>query len=156
MPEYSTIRAFITAVQTRRTKATKVLDALLGNPSAYQGSSLLQNLRTWDANGLPGWAREELRKPGLSDSGLRVSEEELDHIARWPTGEKAKVRDAIVQAVDNNKSIAFFWELYNHETDSITDVSGAGDAGGITVRFLSPRGKIRKSDLAYGSINVDI
>ena len=156
MPEYSSIKAFVNAVKTRRTKPTKVLDALFSSPAGYQGTPLLQSLRHAHAlDDLPQWAKDELVKPGQSDPELALSAAELAHINSWPDDEKEKVRAAIVAAVDGARNITFLWELHDGAL-SVTQVDGLAGTGAITARFLSPRANIRKGGTTYGEVHVDI
>ena len=156
MPEHSTIKAFVNAVKSRRTKPTKVLDALLSNPASYQGTPLLTSLQQPHAlDNLPQWAKNELGKPGQSDPELSLSNAELDHINSWPKDEKDKARDALVTAIVGARPIAFRWELYDGAL-SVTQVDGLQGTGLITVRFLSPRDNVRHTGLTFGEVFVDI
>lgn len=156
MPEHSTIKAFVNAVKSRRTKPTKVLDALFSKPASYQGTPLLTSLRQPHAlDNLPQWARDELGKPGTGTPELALSNAEFVHINSWPNDEKEKAREALVAAVDGARSIAFHWELYDGAL-SVTQVDGLSGSGPIAVRFLSPRDNVRQGGLTYGEVYVDI
>ena len=167
MPEKSSIKKFVEAVKTGKTKTTKVLNAVFENKTAaYNGSTLfdashlgqarfLDDLRAPDLD----LVRDELRKPGKSDPELALDDADLDHMNSWSPDEKEKVRKALVDAVGASgaasRNIHFSWALYDGG-DSKTDVDDPGPPGDIVVRFLSPRKNVDKSGFTYGEINVKI
>ncbi len=142
MPDMSTIKTFVKALKTGMTKTTKALDKC-------DYASHLDELRKPHAldKPLPGWARGALQPP-LSDA-------ELDHIDDWPDGQKDLVREAIVTAAENKRKLQFFWELHSG-TDEETDIQGLAGAGTTTIRFRSPRSKLRVSMATFGDISVNV
>ena len=71
MPEKSSIRAFIEAVNSGQTKTTKVLNSLLeGKTASYNGTMLFDATHLGRLNSLDqlqAWAKDELRKPGSAN-----------------------------------------------------------------------------------------
>ncbi len=140
MPEESTIKKFVNAIQTGRTHTTKALDSVDFHP--HLGALGTPNV----VDTLPDWARAALQ-PTLSDA-------ELDHIDSWPNDQKELVRRAVVTATQANRKVQFFWELHSGPNEA-TDIRDDGK-GEITVTFRSPRSKVRVSTATFGDISVDV
>jgi hypothetical protein len=165
MPEKSSIRKFIEAVNSGQTKTTKVLNRLFeGKTASYNGAMLADAAHLGQPNSLnqlQAWAKDELRKPGNSDPELALSDADLDHFDSWPPGEKEKVRQALVAAVGPpggpSRDIHFSWALYAG-TDSATqlDPPGLAGTGDIRVTFLSPNKNVTKSPVTFGEVHVEI
>lgn len=107
MPPTTSVRTFIRALQTGRTRITAALDELLkvqnlGNNQFFEDFSQPGAL-----NGeLPQYLRDALIERGLS-------EEELQHMDHWPDAKKELVRQAIVDAITNERGVKFEWELHS-------------------------------------------
>jgi hypothetical protein len=134
MPPRTSVRTFITALQTGRTTATTGLDRLFTNPGYLSDREWYGQLDTAGAlNGtLTAAMREDLRTVGELD------EDHVDHIASWPDAAKDALRPVFKRAIDENRNIRFFWELHGGETsiNAIDNLDGGGD---IIVTFRSPR-----------------
>lgn len=141
MPEESTIKKFVKAIQTGRTHTTKALDSVDFNP--HLGALGTPNV----VDTLPDWARAGLQPP-LSDA-------ELDHIDSWPKDQKELVRQAVVTATQAKRKVQFFWELHSG-TNEATDIQGLGGTGTVTIIFRSPRSKVKVSMATFGDISVDV
>lgn len=151
MPETSTIRKFIAAVQTGRTNTTKALEMLFTNPGRHRTHTNFGDLSVAGALNKPlaAWAKAVLRALGLSDP-------ELAHIEDWPDTEKEEVRKALVVAIQADRNVRFLWELHDvaGSDNRVTNVDGPGD---ITVTFRSPRANVRlTSTVNLGEIIVDV
>ena len=152
MPDKTTVKEFVTALQTRKTHITRALDDLFKNPAALRGSALHKNLgsRVGALDGpLPGWARRELLT-------RKVSRAEINHVNRWPNGHKRRVRRALVDAIRTGRRVQFFWELHRGQTEG-TEITTAGK-GVITIVFRSPQRNTRVSTAAatFGGIIVGV
>lgn len=147
MPAYSTLRTFINAVRTGRTNITETLDKLMTNPARHKLNTNELTLRqehSLDAP-LPDWMRRILKTAGMSDA-------EVSHLDIWPDDKKEEVRTVVVQAIDANLPVRFFWELHDGATpDNV--ISQRED--GWTVRFRSPAAGVRLSHVNLGSVHVD-
>ena len=145
MPETSSARSFVRAIQTRSTNTTRTLERLfLKNPSGDTHpltqsphiDLLTQNgALSSGANGaLPTWAKNDLVSAGLTAGP------EIDHIDDWPADQREEVRSKMVLAIENNLSIRFSWELHDGN-DEITDTGELGDD--LSITFRSPKWKVR-------------
>ena len=148
MPQTSTVKEFVTALQTRESKTTKALTKYFTRPGRHKN-----RLPDLDRKGaldvLPTWARTEFKKSGL---GTR----HLAHINRWPKAQKEELRKVLVLAIKNNRSVHFFWELYGgrrEETEFIVPKTGT-----IVVIARSPQRNVRVSTApaTFGHIMTDV
>ena len=165
MPEKSSIRKFIEAVNSGQTKTTKVLNRLFeGKTASYNGAMLFDAAHLGQPNSLDqlqAWAKDELRKAGKDDADLAPGDADLDHIDSWPPAEKEKVRQALVAAVGPpggpSRDIHFSWALYAG-TGSATrlDPPDLAETGDIRVTFLSPHKNVTKSPVTIGEVHVKI
>ena len=134
MPPMSTVRTFIRALQTRRTQVTTVLDDLMANGPAggqHPGMGYLNNLQGANFSGaLPSWAKNVLIGRGLDPIALA-------HLDNWPG--KEAVREEMVKAIGENRSIQFFWELHDGNDEENAIAAGAV----TTITFRSPKWKVR-------------
>ena len=133
MPPYSKLHTFIDALKTGETNITRCLDRLVNNPQKRREHFDFAKQVNAFSN-FPGWLRDELSQAGMS-------QEEIDHIQRWPTEEKETVRIQIVDAVQEKRPLRFGWELYEGGRP-VSDVRR--EAGRDTrVVFRSPRAGVR-------------
>ena len=147
MPEMSTIKQFVVAVQTGQTNTTRALTSMFVRPGHYTGDPNWQAFQQpYALNTLPGWLRTMLKNNNLSDK-------EIDHMDEWPNEEKEQVRQALVQAILANRNAVFSWQLYDGSV-SANAVEGAGGSGDLRIAFRSPRANVRSSALTYGDISV--
>lgn len=147
MPETSTIKQFVVAVQTGQTNTTRALTAMLVRPGHYTNDANWQAFQQpYCLNTLPGWLRKMLKDNNLSDK-------EIDHMDEWPGEEKELMRQALVQAIQANRNVVFSWQLYDGAV-SANHVEGAGESGDLRIAFRSPRANVRSSALTYGDISV--
>ena len=60
-------------------------------------------------------------------------------------------------AISGNRSVHFRWQVYpgNVEQSDI-DPAGVAGKGEITIKFLSPRAKVRLSTFSFGDVTVDV
>ena len=140
MPAYSTVQAFINAINTGKTHITQSLDSFFSNPAQVTGHGNWSDFvnSNWSA-GPPAWLS------GVLDNDVGLTPPERNHVLAWPGPELEKARDAAVRAVDPPgqapaRAPKFFWELYRGPTPR-TDlrVSSAGDP---EIVFRSPRAAV--------------
>ncbi len=67
---------------------------------------------------------------------------ELTHINDWDRDAKEELRKALVQAILENRSVQFFWELYDG-SKSDTEVHIPAGTADIIVTFRNPRSNVR-------------
>jgi hypothetical protein len=131
MPPTTSVRTFIRALQTGRTRITNALDDLLSHPN-------LGDNQFFDAFSQPGALNGELPqylRDALIERGL--TEEEVKHMDHWPDAQKELVRAAVVIAINNARPVKFEWELHSGaESNNIIDMPEEGD---VKVVFKSPR-----------------
>lgn len=131
MPEQSSVATFNQARRTGVTKTTKALKALLDK----RDPQLISSLRsTSPFLGMPSWLRTALRSERLSPT-------EIDHVAQWPDEQKDRVRNAVVDALDENRSVDFRWKLWDQSQEGT--IVRQDDAGSVTITFYSPWDKLR-------------
>lgn len=149
MPTGSTPRELARAIETRSTKTTRALKKLFTNPARLRGTADFNRFRqnnalnaVLDANNkrqLPNWARNRLSADSPTLSAL-----ELQHIGEWPDGQKNDVRRALVDAIQNSRTVKFFWELHDVAgQDELTLIDDPDSTGGITITFRSPRRNVQ-------------
>jgi len=147
VPETSTIKQFVVAVQTGQTNTTRALTSMFVRPGRYTNDPNWQAFQQpYCLNTLPGWLRKMLKGNNLSD-------QEIDHMDEWPNEEKEAVRLALVAAIQANRDTVFSWQLYDGSV-SANAVEGVGGANDIRIAFKSPRANVRSSALTYGDISV--
>jgi hypothetical protein len=150
MPPVSTAKTFAKALQTRRTHTTEVLEqAFARNPSGppHPQQGYLNDLQNATFNGpLPSWAKVALVQHSI-DPGT-----ELAHIDHWPGLQKDAVRELLIKAIQENRSVIFHWELHNGQ-DEDTDTMDEGEAP-IVITFRSPQWKVRSA--GPDSVIVDV
>jgi hypothetical protein len=149
MPAYSTLRDFVDAITTGETNITKRLTALSNSESKRRDHrdkmaqpGLLNGTR------FPGWLRGELLQG-------RLSEQELQHIERWPDPQKEIARTEVYAAWTESRPIYFSWELYPGD-EPITEVRRDPNDD-VRLVFKSPRKGVHlNSWLNMGDISVDM
>ena len=145
------IQQFINALRTGKGAVARALDDLFGlqaiptwkDPKSPLGPHLAElDSPDFAVNPLPQWAVDELKgKGGLVAQPL--SDEEIGHINGWPPKQKDRIRQAAWQAITSNRSVQFFWELWDGDQTE-TKVHDAG-TGEIIVTFRTPRTKVMYS-----------
>ncbi|HET8943654.1 MAG TPA: hypothetical protein VFO59_02640 [Dehalococcoidia bacterium] len=145
MPAYSTMKAFVMAINTGRTHITESLDAFFSDPARVKNHSNWTDLSTGNwSSGPPPWLGQVLGAPVPND-GVGLTGPETAHVLAWPLPELEKARDAAVRAVRGTgvvppKAPRFFWVLYPGTTPrTIERVSSAGDP---EIVFQSPRAAV--------------
>jgi hypothetical protein len=152
MPQVSTVKKFVKSIQTGQTDTTKALTLLCLERAAVAGH--LAELETPGAlEPLPAWVEDALRARGLGDG-------EIQHIKDWPSVPKDKVREALHQAVQDNRVVEFRWELHGgaDSANTVDNLSGPADEP-IRVTFQSPQKNVRVQNAwlpTLGEIKVDI
>ena len=149
MPPMSTLRTFILAIQSKQTNTTKALNLLLeknpnGPPHPLQ--PYLDRLKAANFSGvLPAWTKLALTGAGVAPGP------EMDHIDSWPN--KNQVREWVIKAISENRSIHFSWELHdgNNEENQVQDPANDGN---INVTFRSPNHKVHQ--LGADQISIDV
>lgn len=148
MPEMSSAKAFVRAIQTRQTNTTRTLERMFAaNPSGPDHPltiypnfvTLFGLLDTADAlssgpgDSLPTWAQAVLVSFGTQPGG------ELQHLDQWPAIQREAVREKMVKSINENMSMRFHWELHDG-ADEATDIDEADD---LSITFKSPKWKVR-------------
>ncbi len=160
MPEMSSARTFVRALQTRTTNTTRILEQRFGaNPhggphplvNTPNFGALFDLLSTPDSlSSGPNDTVPVQFKAVLSSWGLRPGE--VTHIDHWPPAQRETVRQAMVQSIDDNLSLRFFWDL--HQEAEEETASSELETGELSITFLSPRWKVRV--LGPDNIVVDV
>ncbi len=148
MPPYSSIRTFITALQTGRTNITESLERLMSDHAALRQHPHFQDFRRGRAADapMPAWTKAALRASGMKN-------EEIAHIDGWPDLEKDVVRAVMAGAVDAERTVHFFWELHRGAAAQ-TEIIDPDEWGDVTVIFRSPRAGVQLS--ANNSVDVQV
>jgi len=175
MPSGTTIQQFVNDLKDRKSTIARAFDKVYKHCKGDNAdrNALVAELRAW--TGTPHTL------PNLLGYGLTADLKgaEKDHLGDWP--DRLNVRNAMVRALeDDNRDIEFFWDLDDDDLtenapsksvidppeagNDLTDSSGAADPGGtgpITVIFLTPRKKVKKSfptiaGITIGGINVEV
>lgn len=140
MPVYSTMRAFVQAINSGRTHITESLDRFFENPDSVRGHPHWPDLETGNwSGGPPDWLRRVLSEE------VKLTPPETNHVLAWPGPELERARDAAVRAVRGVGAVPprapkFFWELYNGSTPRT--VERVSSAGGPEIVFKSPRAAV--------------
>ena len=127
---------------TGDTNTTKALDALYRARPAAVVAALSA---TGPFGGLPDPFLTALRQRGLST-------EEVKHIREWPDKDKKRVREAVRNAINANRTVHFAWKLYDGDKET-TIIRTAGQDP-ITITFFSPWSNVRA--VARDNVTVDV
>lgn len=147
MPPYTTLRDFISALNTGDTNITRVLE-LLCNDATQRTAHAADLAQPNKFDHFPDWFRTACIQHGMST-------EEVDHIARWPNPQKETVRSHIDQAWKGSKPIHFSWELYDG-ADALSEVRRDSNQD-VRVVFRSPRKGVHiDSHIRIGEIKVEV
>jgi hypothetical protein len=132
MPAGTSWATFNQARKTGITKTTKALEAL----NAEKPAALVTLAgQTNGFRDLPNAVKTALQGKGLSAL-------EIDHMKKWPNGQKEDVRKALVNAMNSGPghAVLFRWKLHDG-TREITVVDTGANLTAIT--FYSPWSKVR-------------
>jgi hypothetical protein len=136
------MRTFLRAIRTGKTDTTEALDVIFAKPGVLAEHPNLEDFQQPGAlDILPDWARAELRRVGLRTA-------DINHIDDWPSDQKEQARQALVQAIDQDQPVGFFWTVHDGEEEE-TEVTGGQDVT-IAVIFRTPERRVR----AIGNDNV--
>ena len=149
MPDTTEIKKFIRSLQRGKSDVADALDKIfaMNNRAALNAHPDMGTFKDLQGNpnllhpNIPDFVRTLFTNEGVTAG-------EIDHINKWPKEQKENIRAALVKALDGNRAVEFFWELYggNNEDTPIVPPGGAG-TGDINITFQSPRKKLRlKSD----------
>ena len=149
MPPYTTLRDFISALQTGSTNITRVLEGLANDGTMRADPTAGADIaRPNSFDHLPGWFSSACIQRGMSQA-------EVDHIERWPNPQKETVRGQIATAWSQNQPIYFSWELYDGD-DALSEVR-RDDNSELRVVFRSPRKGVHLDSLIrIGEVTVDV
>jgi hypothetical protein len=154
MPAYSTLKDFVTALNSGRTHITESLDAFFSPATSVKAHAHWADFRDGDwTAALPPWLSGVLTGP--PPAGIGLTAPESAHVLAWPGPELEKARDAAVRAVSGSgvvpaKAPKFFWELSTARTpQTLERVSSAGVP---EIVFQSPRAAVRRT----GSDQVEV
>ncbi len=145
------IQQFINALRTGKGPVAKAFDDLFGlqaiplwkDPNSPLGPHLGElDKPAFAVEPLPQWAVDELKgKSSLVTEPL--NDEDIAHINGWPPNQKDRIRQAAWQAITSNRSVQFFWELWDGgQTETKVHDAGTGE---IIVTFRTPRAKVMYS-----------
>ena len=160
MPDSTPIKKFIESLRTGKTDITNALDKIFdmgyradllacADPDLTQPD--LDNFR--DETGqpnhldtLPNYANAMLQSRGVNIG-------EIDHINDWPPGQKKRVREKLVEALDPAKprAVYFFWELYNGAFENV-HIEDHGPGSDIIITFKSPRKNVQATPSKTGIV----
>ena len=141
-PPMTPARQLLRAIRTGKTDATEALDTLFKDPGHLQEHLNFPDLDKEGAvDTLQDWATAELRRLGL---GMP----HFIHIDDWPRDQKEQVRQALVEAIREERTVTFRWELHDgYAEETRIEPGGTGD---VSVTFRSPERKVR------GEVHVDV
>ncbi|MEX1255022.1 MAG: hypothetical protein WEE64_11855 [Dehalococcoidia bacterium] len=147
MPTHSSMRTFLQAVRTGKTDTTEALDIIFATPGELADHPNFEEFAQSGAlDTLPVWARRELRKVGLGSA-------EINHLDEWPNDQKEQVREALVQAIEEDQSVGFYWTVHDG-ADEETEISSGQDTVSIAFVFRSPERRVRA--IGPDNITVDV
>jgi hypothetical protein len=135
MPPRTSIRTFIRALQTGETKATRALTRVFTSPGELAGRGWFDEFQGNEGaldGPLPPYVRDELPE---------LDEDDIGHMGMWPDTQKRILRLALVQAIQQDRNVRFFWELHAGST-SINEIANLTGEGDIVVTFRSPRANL--------------
>lgn len=150
MPPYTTLRDFISAVQTGRTNITRVLGELANSDEMKNDAAARADInRQWGFDTLPDWFRTACAQHGMS-------QDEITHIGAWPREQKDVVRAQIATAWSQpGATIHFSWEIYDG-SDGHSEVRRDANSE-VRVVFRSPRKGVHlDSFFRVGEVKVDV
>lgn len=149
MPAYSTLRDFISALQTGNTNITRVLQYLANSADMKSNPDAIRDINTMNSfNTLPGWFVDACTQNGMSQP-------EITHIGDWPPAQKEIVRNQIAAVWATNDPIEFSWEL--HEGNFALSQVRRTSLATLRVVFLSPRQGVHlDSFFRVGEVKVDV
>jgi hypothetical protein len=157
MPDHTPITKFIKTLRTRKTDITRSLDEIFDmtyRDELKNDPNIDRFKNTADVlNTLPQWARDVLQRPprpGIIRDP--VSDEEIDHINDWPDDQKERVRLKLVEAIDNDRGVHFFWELYRGDVEHVA-IDDPASGEDLNIIFYSPYDNITE---ATGEIKVRV
>lgn len=142
MPAYSSLRTFIEALRTGDTNITRTLRRAI----AREGVALIRDRASVDPH-LSDDLREVLARYGMAT-------EEIDHIENeWPPEKRNEAREWVLAAADENRSVAFSWELFaGANPANRMDDPGAPEP--VLITFQSPRKGVNLSWPNFGQVKV--
>jgi hypothetical protein len=138
MPPMSTIRTFIDALSTGRTRTTKALEEATSRRRGATAEELMAALGRRGALNAPleDPIRQIIRKTSLPD---RYIDRCID---AWPDAQKERARRAMVRAMRDGKRLRFRWGLTAGRGYE-TEITTAGTR--TTITALSPRSTLHVS-----------
>jgi hypothetical protein len=143
MPAGSPWATFNKARKTGITRSTKALEELyVAKPAALVALAGKAN----GFRGLPNAVKTALQGKGLSPV-------EIDHIKRWPNGQKEDVRKALLNANSSGPghAVLYRWKLHDGSREITVVDTGANQT---TITFYSPWSKVRA--VAADNVTVDV
>jgi hypothetical protein len=113
MPDMTSAAKFLRSVRNRRTHTTEALEDVFADPEEIGSHPHYDDVKD-DPNHFD-----------TLDNDCRgilaaLSDPEVAHINDWDNEQKEAVRLALVEAVDNERRVRFYWELYNGSTERTT------------------------------------
>ncbi|MBI5114980.1 hypothetical protein HZA56_00740 [Candidatus Poribacteria bacterium] len=117
---------------TMQTDATKAMDLLFAQPAAVASHPEYNTLIT------PGGLNT------LSPGIRAMLGDEADHMEQWPDAQMERMRQKLVQSIQENRPVHFFSRLYYGASEEL-DILDPDGKGEITITFLSPAGRVRVS-----------
>jgi hypothetical protein len=133
----SSLRTFVTALRTGETRTTKAIEHVVGGRRSAAKEELLSAMRKRGAMNAPLAApfRRAMRRAPLPERYIAVC------IDGWPDSDKARMRRAVIAALDEGRRVRFRWGLTGARGHGVQiDDDGAGP---ITITALSPRSSLR-------------
>jgi hypothetical protein len=161
MPSSTTIQQLVNDLRDRKSTIAVKFDDCYEYCSDPKNAAYKAALVT----ALGAWTPGTTPVPTVEPEALTTEEEA--HINAWPGPDADSVRNAMLNALNDNRQIAFFWDLDDDDltpaakSKSKIDPPGAGvltpgGTGAITVTFLTPRKRVTKSGITYGDIKLGI
>ncbi len=150
MPPATKMKDFVDALRTGKTKTMHSLDKLFQNAPTQTDHPLKSDPDFTDErfkkrnalDSLPAWAKTKLKDnlpPPVPDATFNLI---VKHIDDWPNSQKEDMRSKLVEVINENRRVDFFWELHRGENEGIV-IEDTGPGGAVTITFRSPRKKVR-------------
>ena len=136
MPTFmTTAEEFLKEMREAQTPFTRRMNELFAQP----GGLKKEFPKEYETLRAPGGL--DRLSAGLKDLLMQI-DEEYTAIRSWPAEQKEQLRLKLVDAIDQNRTVHFSWELYRGEHE-ITEIVDPGPGRGISITFRSPWKKLR-------------
>lgn len=159
MPSGTSIRQIVDDLRERKSTIARKFD------ECYQKCVAEPNYKATLMTAVGAWSPGVASTlPAVAPRPLTTAEQR--HINDWPVPEQTNVKNAILNALNYDRQIEFFWDLSDDLTviESKSDIDPPSAAqpdtnpgGKITVTFLTPRGDfVEKGAITFGEVKLHV